>query len=193
MKSTNNDLKINTCYGKISAELLSRLSSIKLLAFDVDGSITDGGVYYDNEHVELKRFNTRDGFGIAALRKENIECAVITGRSANLTVRRMQDLHVEHIVQGEGSKDEALNRICQSLGISTDEVVCFGDDLNDMPMFRIASVCACPCDAHPFIKQYADYVSQNRAGYGAMRELCDLILISKGILNADGGYADERY
>ena len=172
-------LKVNTCYGRVDSELLSRLSSIKLLAFDVDGTITDGGIYYDNKDIELKKFNVKDGFGIVALHKEGIECAVITGRSAHLTERRMEDLHVSHVIQGEMNKGIALTKLCEKLNISTDEVVCIGDD--------------CPKDAHPFIKKIADYITVTEGGKGAVRELCDLILISKGVLNADGGFADERY
>ena len=92
-------LKINTCYGKIDSDLLTRLSSIKLVAFDIDGSLTDGGIYYDNHDIELKAFNVKDGFGVVTLIKEGIECAVITGRNAKLTERRMQDLKVSHIIQ----------------------------------------------------------------------------------------------
>ena len=186
-------LKVNTCYGRVDSELLSRLSSIKLLAFDVDGTITDGGIYYDNKDIELKKFNVKDGFGIVALHKEGIECAVVTGRSAPLTERRMADLHVSHVIQGEMNKGIALTKLCEKLNISTDEVVCIGDDLNDMPMFRLAGVVVCPKDAHPFIKKIADYITVTEGGKGAVRELCDLILISKGVLNADGGFADERY
>ncbi|MBE6423552.1 MAG: HAD-IIIA family hydrolase [Succinivibrio sp.] len=186
-------LKVNTCYGRIDAEFMTRLSSVKLMAFDVDGTITDGGIIYDSTDLELKRFNTKDGFGIAALVKEGIECAVITGRTAHLTQRRMNDLHVQHVIQGEKSKNVALTELCEKLNISLDEAVCIGDDLNDMPMFRVAGLSVCPHDAHPFIKKQADYITTCNAGYGAVRELCDLILISKGILNPDGGFADERY
>ena len=108
-------LKVNTCYGRVDSELLSRLSSIKLLAFDVDGTITDGGIYYDNKDIELKKFNVKDGFGIVALHKEGIECAVITGRSAPLTERRMADLHVSHVIQGEMNKGIALTKLCEKL------------------------------------------------------------------------------
>ena len=110
-------LKVNTCYGRVDSELLSRLSSIKLLAFDVDGTITDGGIYYDNKDIELKKFNVKDGFGIVALHKEGIECAVITGRSASLTERRMADLHVDHVIQGEMNKGVALTKLCEKLAL----------------------------------------------------------------------------
>jgi len=186
-------LTVNTCYGKIDEEFMTRLSAIKLLAFDIDGTMTDGGIYYDNNEIELKKFNTKDGFGIASLIKENIECVAITGRESRLVERRMKDLHVKHIIQGEKDKAVALKNICANLGISTNEAICIGDDLNDMPMFREAGLCACPHDAHPFIRNKADYITCCTAGHGAVRELCDLILIAKGILLPDGGYADERY
>lgn len=186
-------LKINTCYGKIDSDLLTRLSSIKLVAFDIDGSLTDGGIYYDNHDIELKAFNVKDGFGVVTLIKEGIECAVITGRNAKLTERRMQDLKVSHIIQGEADKGKALTNLCQSLSIEPEDAVCFGDDLNDMPMFRIAGVVVCPQDAHPFIKNHADYITTLPGGHGAFRELCDLILIAKGIMTVDGGFVDERY
>lgn len=186
-------LKVNTCYGKVDAELLTRLSNIKVLAFDIDGTVTDGGIYYDNNEIELKKFNVKDGFGIAALEKEGITCAVITGRNAPLTARRMKDLKVTHIMQGQANKAESLQALCQELSVSADEIVCIGDDLNDMPMFRLAAVTVCPNDAHPYIKKVADYVTTLDGGKGAVRELCDLILIAKGVINPDGGFADERY
>ena len=96
-------------------------------------------------------------------------------------------------MQGQSNKAESLKALCNKLNITPDEAVCFGDDLNDMPMFRIAGFVACPKDAHPFVKNYADYVTTLEGGKGALRELCDLILIAKNVLNADGGYIDERY
>ncbi len=188
-----NMLDVKTCYGKIDSELLTRLSNIKAMAFDVDGTITDGGIYYDNHEIELKRFNVKDGFGIATLVKEGIHCAVITGRNAPLVERRMKDLKVTHIMQGQTNKAESLKKLCQELSIAEEEVVCIGDDLNDMPMFRLAGLVVCPQDAHPYIKKIADYVTTLEGGRGAVRELCDLILMAKGILNPDGGFADERY
>lgn len=186
-------LKVNTCYGKLDSELLTRLSCVKLVAFDVDGTLTDGGIYYDNQNNEIKKFNVKDGFGVVALVNEGLECAVITGRDAPLTERRMQDLKVQHIIQGERDKGTALEKLCEQLKISPDETVCFGDDINDMPMFRKTGVVVCPHDAHPFVKNHADYVTTLNGGCGAMRELCDLILMAKGIMTPDGGFVDERY
>ncbi|MGN0902555.1 MAG: KdsC family phosphatase [Succinivibrio sp.] len=186
-------LKVTTCYGKVDTQLLTRLANIRLLAFDVDGTLTDGGIYYDNESIELKKFNVKDGFGIATLTGEGVECAVITGRSAPLVDRRMKDLHVTKVIQGHRRKDEALLELCKDLNIEPEETVCIGDDLNDMPMFRVCGVVVCPKDAHPFIKNHADYITSNEGGKGAVRELCDLILMARGTLNMDGGFVDERY
>ena len=108
---------ITTCYGNIDSEIMSRLSKVKLLAFDVDGTITDGGVYLDNTNLELKKFYTKDGYGLHNLNKSGVICAAITGRNAPLMERRMQELKLNYLIQGEWDKKTALTKLCNKLNI----------------------------------------------------------------------------
>lgn len=182
--------KIQTCYGKIHSAIFARLSRIRLLVMDVDGTLTDGGIYLDNSAVELKRFYCRDGYGITSLQKSGITCAIITGRTSELVRRRFVDeLGMEYVIQGHADKGPQITRLRESLELATEEVAALGDDLNDLPLFRNAGFSACPADAYPFIKNTVDLVLHSRGGRGAARECCDLIMMAHGILNPDGSRA----
>ena len=178
---------ITTCYGDIDTAIMARLAKIKLLAFDVDGTITEGGVYLDNTELEFKKFYTKDGYGLHYLNKSGVICAAITGRKARLMERRMAELKLNHLIQGEWDKETALTNLCKQLNIDLDEAACIGDDLNDLPMFKIAGVTACPHDAHPYMQKIATLVMDYDGGKGAVRQFCDLIMMAQGKLNYDGG------
>lgn len=179
--------KIQTCYGKIHPAVFARLSKIKLLVLDVDGTLTDGGIYLDNSGLEFKRFNTKDGYGIVALQKSGVKCAVITGRNSELVRRRCADeLKMEYVIQGHADKGPELTKLRDSLELAVFEVAALGDDMNDLPLFRNAGFSACPADAASFIRSTADLVLRSRGGHGAARELCDLIMMAHGSLNPDG-------
>ena len=178
--------QILTCWGPRSTALLERLKPIKLVVFDVDGTLTDGGVYLDNHEVELKKFSTRDGQGITLLQRYGVQCAIITGRNAPVVTRRMQELQVKLVLQGVSDKSLALQEIKTKLKLTSANVCAMGDDLNDLPMFSQAGFTACPYDAHPYIKQISDLVLDLKGGHGAARELCDLILMAQGQLTFTG-------
>ena len=179
--------KITTCWGEQSSALMDRLSRLRLVVFDVDGTLTDGGIYLDNKDGEMKRFMTRDGLGIAQLQCHGVRCAIITGRNAPVVSRRMQELKVDLVLQGVADKSAALSGLMEKLGCKTEEVAAMGDDLNDLPMFERAGLCACPADAHPYICNICDVVLTQKGGHGAAREFADLILIAQGKLNLQGG------
>ncbi len=178
---------IKTCYGNIDEQIMHKLASVKLLAFDVDGTITDGGIYLDNTDLEFKKFCTKDGYGLHHLNKSGVKCAAITGRKAHLMERRMKEIKLDLLIQDENDKKTALTDLCNKLGIDLANTVCIGDDLNDLPMFKIAGITACPKDAHPYIKKNANIVMNYDGGKGAVRQLCDLILMAQGKLGLDGG------
>jgi 3-deoxy-D-manno-octulosonate 8-phosphate phosphatase (KDO 8-P phosphatase) len=179
---------IQTCYGIISKEIFCRLKKIRLLMLDVDGTLTDGGVYLDNTSLEFKKFNTKDGLGIAQLQKRSdCKAAVITGRDARLTERRCQECGITLLVQGQADKTAAAQKLIADLGISAQESAAVGDDLNDLSMFKVAGLTACPADASPYIRSYTDILLHRDGGRGAVREMCDLIMMAKGIMGTDGG------
>lgn len=168
----------------LSAELNSRLAKTKLLALDVDGVMTNGSVYFTALGDEMKSFNILDGQGIKSMLVNNIEVAIITGRTSPLTERRARDLGIKHITQGREDKKTALLELCSFLNISPDEVAYVGDDLPDLSAIKLANVGFTVPNAHPFIRKHADYCTSLKGGEGAVREVCDLILCAKGLIDS---------
>lgn len=177
----------HTCYGPVPEVIFERLSKIRLIAFDVDGTLTDGGIYLDPTVGEYKKFNPKDGLGMAHAVKVGLKMAIITGRNSPLTVRRMGELGINLILQGQSDKEQALNSLLTQEGVSREEAAVLGDDLNDVPLFKAAGFKVCPHDAHPYMRQIADLVLSRDGGRGAARELIDLILMSQKRLPLCGG------
>lgn len=176
----------HTFYQDLSAEVAQKLSKVKLVVFDVDGTITDGGIYLDRQENELKKFNGKDGMGIALLHYAGIHTALITGRDSPLTQRRAKEIKIEHVIQGIADKKVALEQLLEKLGLSKDEVAVMGDDVNDIPLFENASVSACPNDGYHYMKKIATIVLTLDGGRGAAREFCDLIMMAQGKITLDG-------
>jgi 3-deoxy-D-manno-octulosonate 8-phosphate phosphatase (KDO 8-P phosphatase) len=178
---------IDTLYGPLSQNTLKQFSRIKLLACDVDGVFSDGRIYMGQQGEELKAFHTRDGYGIKALQSIGVQVAVITGRRSNIVEQRMSSLGVLHIIQGCEDKKKALADLQKELYINHKNTASMGDDIPDLGMFEISDLCFTVDDGHPSVKQQANYITNNKGGFGAVREICDLILLAKGKLNADYG------
>lgn len=176
----------HTIYQDLSAEVAQKLSKIKLVVFDVDGTITDGGIYLDRQENELKKFNGKDGMGIALLHYAGIHTALITGRDSPLTQRRAKEIKIDHVIQGIADKKVALEELLEKLNLSKDEVAVMGDDVNDIPLFENAAVSACPNDGYHYMKKIATIVLTLDGGRGAAREFCDLIMMVQGKITADG-------
>ena len=176
----------HTFYQDLSAEVAQKLSKIKLVVFDVDGTITDGGIYLDRQENELKKFNGKDGMGIALLHYAGIHTALITGRDSPLTQRRAKEIKIEHVIQGIADKKVALEELLEKLNLSKDEVAVMGDDVNDIPLFENAAVSACPNDGYHYMKKIATIVLTLDGGRGAAREFCDLIMMVQGKITSDG-------
>lgn len=156
--------------------------NIKLLALDVDGVMTDGKLYFSAQGDEIKAFSILDGHGIKMLLNNGIHVAVITGRSSPLVARRARDLGVEHIIQGREDKKAALLELLDELELSPSNAAYMGDDLPDLGAIVTAEVGIAVPNAHAFVKINADYCTHTPGGQGAVREICDLILESKGLL-----------
>ena len=152
------------------------LSKIRLIAFDVDGVLTDGGVIYGNSGEELKRFNARDGYGIKELEKLGFYTAFITGRQSNLVDKRAKELAVKDVFQGVDNKKEPLDFLCSKYGIKYDEIAYMGDDLIDLPILNCVALKACPNDADANVKKICNFISKFNGGHGAARELCNLFM-----------------
>jgi 3-deoxy-D-manno-octulosonate 8-phosphate phosphatase (KDO 8-P phosphatase) len=164
----------------VDAVLRGRAAAIRLLGLDVDGTLTDGGIFIGSRAEELKAFHVQDGLGIKLLQRHGIEVALITGRESTLVDLRAKELGIRHVVQGCGDKREALDRLCGRLDIALPAVAFMGDDLPDLPALVAAGLAAGPANAHPWIVPHLHWQSVARGGAGAVRELCDLLLEAQG-------------
>jgi 3-deoxy-D-manno-octulosonate 8-phosphate phosphatase (KDO 8-P phosphatase) len=169
----------NSLYQPVSADILNRASAVKLLICDVDGVFSDGRIYLGNAGEELKAFHTRDGYGIKALRQAGIEVAIITGRNSAIVQQRMTSLTVPYIYQGQENKLAAFNELQQQLQLKPEQIAYIGDDLSDWIVMQHCGLAVAVKDAHPYLIQHAHFATSIAGGYGAVRELCDLLLCSQ--------------
>lgn len=160
-------------------------ANLKLLALDVDGVLSDGKLYFSAQGDELKAFNILDGHGIKMLQRNGVIVAIITGRVSPLTARRARDLGIEHLLQGREDKLVALRELCGELGIELEHTAYMGDDLPDLGAIRHCGFGITVPNGHPFVQEHADWQTQTAGGSGAVREICDLILQAKGLLDAE--------
>jgi 3-deoxy-D-manno-octulosonate 8-phosphate phosphatase (KDO 8-P phosphatase) len=177
----------NTLYGHVAESILQQAKNIKLLVCDVDGVFSDGRIYLGNDGEELKAFHTKDGFGIKALGASGVEVAIITGRRSSIVANRMSALNVKHIVQGQEDKLPALIELAKQLNLSTDEIAYIGDDVPDLPCILHVGLGIAVEDAHPSVLAQANYVTYTRGGFGAVREVCDLIMQCQDTLDGATG------
>lgn len=164
--------------------LLLRAQDIQIVFFDVDGVLTDGGLYFSEQGETLKRFHTLDGHGIKLLQKVGITPAVITGRDSAALRVRLAALGVTHARFGTEDKGPAAQTVLDEVGLTWRQAAAMGDDWPDVAMLRRAALACAPRDAHPEVCALAHYVTHRAGGAGAVRELCDLLLV------ASGHYAD---
>jgi 3-deoxy-D-manno-octulosonate 8-phosphate phosphatase (KDO 8-P phosphatase) len=160
-------------------QLRARAARIRLVVSDVDGVLTDAGVYYSAEGEELKRFSMRDGMGVELLRNAGIRTALMTRENSPIVAARARKLQIENLWAGQREKAESLPRLVAELGLTPDQVAYIGDDVNDSGALAWAAVeglAVCPADAVTKVREAAHFVTAARGGHGAFRELCDLIL-----------------
>ena len=146
------------------------------MIIDVDGTMTDGGIYYDNLGNEVKKFNTQDAAAFFALQQLKIGILVITGRSCKATEKRMNELGVQELYQGVKDKYHFIKSYLNEKGITKDDVGYIGDDLNDYKSMELASWIACPQNGCEEIKKIANYVSNKKGGDGAVRDIIEKLL-----------------
>lgn len=178
---------ITTLYGNVDETVFNIAKNIKLLICDVDGVFSDGLVYMGNEGEELKTFHTRDGYGVKSLMSAGVEVAIITGRSSKIVENRMTALGIKLIYQGQDDKLQAYQDILTKLNIAPEHTGYIGDDLIDWPVMEKVALKVCVADGHPLLQQRANYLTTIKGGYGAVREVSDLILEAKGELEQHKG------
>lgn len=151
------------------------IENIKYLVIDVDGTMTDSGVYYDEHGNELKRFSTKDGAGFFACREGGIKVIVMTGRECAATTRRMKEMKVEEVYQNVRNKKEFLMNYMKEHNITKEEIGYIGDDINDIPPMKLCGFVGCPKDSCAEVLKRADYISPICGGHGAMRDVIEHI------------------
>lgn len=163
-------------------EIIQKAEHIKLLILDVDGVLTDGKLFFDDQGREYKSFHARDGHGIKLLRRTGVEVAVISGRKSKSVELRMRSLGIEYLYQGHEDKIGAFNEIMDSLSVETDQTAYVGDDLLDLPVMSRVGLSVAVNDANFAVKDFADWCTELSGGCGAVREVCDLIMRAQGNL-----------
>lgn len=149
---------------------------IRYLVIDVDGTMTDAGIYYDEHGNELKKFCTKDAAGYAAAHRAGIKLMVLTGRECEATTRRMKEMNFDYIVQKIKDKAVYLKAFMEENNISKQQIGYIGDDLNDLSAMKICGFVGCPYDACDEVKELSDYVSEIKGGYGAVRDIISFLL-----------------
>lgn len=157
------------------------LKKIKIIILDVDGTMTDGKISYDNNGIETKSFNVKDGMAIAQAIKYGIKVAIITGRTSKIVEHRASELGILDIYQGVGNKISTLDKILEKHDYNYENVAYMGDDINDIPVMMRASYVGVTADAVLDIEEFAHFKSKGNGGYGAVREFIETILKANGI------------
>lgn len=184
---SNVGASLATCYGPVSTQVMAKAEKIRLLILDVDGVMSDGLIYMGNSGEELKAFNVRDGYGIRCALTSDIEVAIITGRKAKLLEDRCETLRITHLYQGQSDKLLAYRELLTKLALQPEQVAYIGDDLIDWPVMAEIGLSVAVADAHPLLIPRADYVTRIAGGRGAVREVCDLLLLAQGKLDEAKG------
>lgn len=164
--------------------LVSRLKLIRLIAFDVDGVLTDGGLYYSDSGEEFKRFNSLDGHGLKMLKATGVELAIITGRTSRCVEARAKNLGIAHVYQGVENKLHAMIELLNKLKLTRDVAAYMGDDVVDLTVMRHVGLAISVPESPQLVREYSAYVTQLSGGHGAVREVCELIMSAQGTLNA---------
>jgi 3-deoxy-D-manno-octulosonate 8-phosphate phosphatase (KDO 8-P phosphatase) len=155
------------------------LRNIRLFATDVDGVLTDAGMYYSESGDEWKKFNTRDGMGIKLLQKAGLITAIVTQERTKLVARRAEKLAIPELHQGAMDKISVIRDMAMRYGVSLRQVAYIGDDVNDIEALKAVGLSAAPADGFPQVLRIVDYVCEKNGGEGAVRELAEMILQSR--------------
>ena len=163
-----------------SQSVLEKLTKIKLLSLDVDGVLTDGGIYYDDNGNTFRKFNAQDGMGLVRLQKSGLEVMIISAGAPGAIEIRAQRLGIQHVYTDVSDKLSTLTTVAKTLNIEMQCIAHMGDDVNDLPLIEAVGVAIVPANAVPEIIDAADIVSTRKGGDGAVREICDTILDNNG-------------
>jgi 3-deoxy-D-manno-octulosonate 8-phosphate phosphatase (KDO 8-P phosphatase) len=160
-------------------DLIEKIKKVKIMVMDIDGTLTDGMVYYSKNGEELKRFYIRDGMGIELLHKSGIQVGILTSENSPIVMARATRLKIEHVILGSRNKKKSLEELSENINIPLESIAYIGDDVNDLQAMQISGFSVCPVDSVESIKDVADCVLTHNGGEGAVRELAELILTTQ--------------
>ncbi|NWJ30241.1 HAD hydrolase family protein [Marine Group I thaumarchaeote] len=163
----------------MSKSLLKKFQKIKLVLTDVDGVLTDGGMYYTKDGDIMKRFFVRDGMGVNLLKKQGIPTIIVTKEKNIVTKKWSDNMNIEKLYQGIIKKEDILEKVCRDYRNKSEEIAYIGDDINDLELLKRVGLSATPSDASSETIRLCDYTCKHRSGNGAFRELVDLILFTQ--------------
>lgn len=168
-------------WSEVDSILREKASQVRLLALDVDGVLTDGQLYFTETGEELKAFSCRDGLGLKMLMDNGYQLALISGRTSAILQHRAEQLGIVHVYQGQDKKLTAYRDLVEKLGLSDSEVCYAGDDWIDLPVLSRVGLAVTVADADPEVIRRCHWVTSNPGGRGAVREICQLLLESRGL------------
>ena len=163
----------------MNQEVRKRIKKIKLIATDVDGVLTDGGMYYSSKGDVLKKFHARDGMAVSILKKNTIPTVIITKEKNQIVKKWSSKMNIDKLFDGVKNKEEIVSKLCKSYGLSENNIAYIGDDVNDLEILKKTGFAATPKDGNLEVKKIVDYICKNRGGEGVLREICDLIISIK--------------
>ena len=163
-------------------ELLQKARNIKLAAFDVDGVLTNGSLFFGDDGQEYKAFNSRDGHGFKMLHEHGIQTAIITGRTSEVVKHRAANLGIEIIYQGQHDKSAALDELLSATGLTAAQIAYVGDDVVDLPVLCRVGLAIAVNDAHALVIENCHWTTERAGGQGAGREVCEMLLQAQGLL-----------
>lgn len=163
----------------MNKNILNRAKKIKLVITDVDGVLTDGGMYYTANGDIMKRFHVRDGMGVTLLRKNNIPTIIITKEQTPMVKQWAKRMKIKRLFDGVQQKEKILKRICTQFKVKQDEIAYIGDDINDVELLKMIGFSAVPKDAISIAKNNSCYICKKKGGEGALREVAEIILSAK--------------
>ncbi|MEM7209324.1 MAG: HAD family hydrolase [Pseudomonadota bacterium] len=169
---------------QLDSNVSAKLEQVRTIIFDVDGVLTDGGLIYDENGQEFKRFHARDGHGMKMLQEAGVAIAIITGRKSPVVTNRCAELGIAHVHQGCHDKAAAFESLAMELQLNPKQFAYLGDDVVDLPVMCRVGAPLAVADAHERVRRNACWVSRFNGGHGAAREACELIMHAQGTLEA---------
>jgi 3-deoxy-D-manno-octulosonate 8-phosphate phosphatase (KDO 8-P phosphatase) len=157
------------------------LKHIHLLLLDVDGVLTDGGIIYNDDGSETKIFNAKDGLGLRLVMEAGIKVGIVTGRKSKALYHRCADLGIQYLFDGVQDKAEMLEKIVDQTGVVSTNTAYMGDDLPDLSLMKKVGLSITVADAHKIVREKADWITSSAGGRGAVREVCEALLIARGL------------